>query len=250
MFKYLPELARITVAISNNTTSEEWLIIKECFKKAAPPGLANNANKTLKKILMLLDFQRARLLLEILLDGAQRTEDSLASSRGELWDTWSDLSKTCCDKVDPRKTFMDKVFNPKSTHDNIVLVDNTIKLASMVGKWDPTKLNLKYKLQQQILEFLPLDGAIRTVISEKRKPQKNEERKKRLDCTPEEDEAVLMGAVKFGRAWEEIKQANDHVRQERTKIQLEASGIELDVDSFDVEERHAHFLERRRRNTC
>lgn len=213
MFHHLFDLAVVTLAINIKTTSKQWQSVKKCLQKAIPPNLTEEVRKKSKGAEFGLDLQIVRLLLEAVIG---EDEDGIADPPliRQLWTLWVEMSKRFDGEA--RAGFMSKLFNKASCEENIMLAERE-KLSYMVAYCDTQKRKMKLPLQQMILDFLPSDGTSAA--------PENKERKKRVNYSTEEDEAVLEGAVRFGSSWEQIKEKYDRIHKDRTNTELEVSSL-------------------------
>jgi hypothetical protein len=203
MFQGALELACSTVAISSKATAEQWEKVKMCLEKAASSAkLVEEAE--LKKASYCLDLQIVRALLETY-------QDSLDPQvLQKLWSVCTEMSNAStifCVKS--------KVFDPSSSETNMVLAKNKQQFISMTNKWGDPKL-VKGSLQKLTLDFLPHSNDVATECFYKK-------RKERVVYTHLQDEAVLVGALKFDSDWELAKEEGCQSLQGRNKTGLEVS---------------------------
>lgn len=219
LFHDLLEFALATLAINSKTTSEEWQKVKKCLQTARPPNSTEKEIIELRTCEYALDLESViALLLETVLGKDPSTDDPPRPHLlRELWTRWVNISTRYSETA--REVFMSKLFDKASSQENIVLAKRE-KLICLVKGWDPNRV--KAPLQKILLDLLPYDGTAASDNIDKR-------RKTRVNFSVEEDEAILVGALRFGSAWEQIKEDNSCIRKELTKTELEVSHLELDV---------------------
>jgi hypothetical protein len=244
MFQQLFELAIVTLAINSKTSFKEWQRVKKCLLKAIPPNLTKEERNNWKNAESYLDVMSTLPLLESLIREDQNSIESERLQFGRippqletLWTTWEDLSSRRVSQ--DRTKFMRLLFEERSSRNNIVLIKRK-QVQLRMAKYDPA--TRKCSLQQMILTIFPHDG-ISLVALNNPTQQNGKQRKRRREYSHQENESLLVGAVRFGGAWDQIlTMEGSNIHEERTKIHLEVSDLELEIYMYHARKMEHSFF--------